>query len=259
MGRRIAAILVMACAASAIGWPAGAAEFAPGAAVAGVADTGVAFTGTGSSLVQPCASTFVTGTGFKPGESITVTLGSEIVGKTKAGANGSFSLTVTIPAGTRPGTYKLVSTGATGFSSSTDLTVGKAGCLVVPVLSHNTLVPGESTLLTGMGCPPGSAVVLTIAGKEVGAATANSQGRFSAEVTPPGTGVGQVKVTATCGSRTFNVFLAVVATSKISAPEGATAVFAVFVLFGVVLLRGMFGGSGTRRRRKRRGAPDIGG
>jgi hypothetical protein len=258
MGRRIAALLITAGVAAAIGWPTAAFAAATGnldtgLAVAGVPGTGITFTGTGTSAVDPCGSTFVSGTGFKPGESITVTLGSVTLGETKADANGSFSVRVTIPAGTRPGNYKLVSTGATGFSSSTDLTVEKGGCLLVPVLSHNTVVPGESTLITGQGCVPGSNVVLTISGKEVAQATANGQGRFSAEVTPPGSGVGEVRVTATCGSRTFDVFLAVVATSRISTPEGATAVFGVFVLFGVVLLRGMFGSNATRRRRKRRG------
>jgi hypothetical protein len=43
--------------------------------------------------------------------------------------------------------------------------------------------------------------------------------------------------------------IAVVATSKVSTPEGSAAVFGVFVLLGMVLLRGQFGGNARRRRR----------
>ena len=99
-------------------------------------------------------------------------------------------------------------------------------------------------------------MILVIDRKVVGRTTANAKGRFSATITPPGTGIGQFKVTASCGSRTFDVLLAVVSTSKLSSPEASTAVFGVFVLLGIVLLRGLFGGSGTRRRRKRPGTPD---
>jgi hypothetical protein len=105
-----------------------------------------------------------------------------------------------------------------------------------------------------MGCVPGSQVILTIAGKEVGQATASSQGAFSASIIPPGYRIGQETVTVSCGSRTFGVLLAVVATAVVRTPEGTTAVFGVFVLLGFVLLWGQFGSSASRRRRKRRGA-----
>jgi hypothetical protein len=229
---------------------------APAAAVGG-GGSGIVFTGLGTSIVQPCASTILAGLGFQPNEPITVTLGKETIGKTNAETNGSFSTPVTIPAGTAPGTYILASVGATGFSSSTDLTVGTAGCRVVPHLSQSTVIPGETTVVSGSGCVPETPVVLTIAGKEVGHTTANSQGHFSARITPPGNGVGEVTVTATCGSRTFAVLLNLVATSKGLSPEGSTAVFAVFVLLGIFLLRGLFTSGAGRRRRKRQGASDV--
>jgi len=254
MGRRIAATLVTVGLAVAIGWP--TAAFAATSNYAGtpLATSGVAFTGTGTSVVAPCGSTILTGLGFQPNEVITVTLGGATIGTATAGANDSFSTTISIPAGTTPGTYTLTSS-ATGHSSSTDLTVGKNGCHVAPLLSQSTVVPGEPTVVTGTGCVPNASVVLTIAGKEVGQTTANSQGGFSASIIPPGYKIGQVTVTASCGSRTFDVFLAVVSTSKLLSPEGSTAVFGVFVLLGIVLLRGLFGSGGTRRRRKRPANP----
>jgi hypothetical protein len=216
----------------------------------------VAFTGTSTSVVDPCGSVIVTGLGFQPNEIITVTLGGATVGTATAGAKDSFSTTISIPAGTAPGTYTLTSS-ATGYSLGTELTVGKKGCHRAPLLSHSTVVPGETTVVTGRGCVPDAPVVLTIAGKEVGHTTANGQGAFSTSITPPGDKIGQVTVAASCGSRTFDVFLAVVSTSKLSSPEGSTAVFGVFVLLGFVLLRGLFGSGGTRRRRKRPGTSDT--
>ena len=78
---------------------------------------------------------------------------------------------------------------------------------------------------------------------------------FSSSLTPQG--VGQVTITAACGTKRFATEVSVVATSSASTPEGSVAVFGIFVLLGAVLVRGQFGGSATRRRRRRRGAMDI--
>lgn len=122
-------------------------------------------------------------------------------------------------------------------------------------LSKKALVPGESLVLSGSGCAPGIEVPIFIDGRRVGSTKANSQGSFSAAVTPDQ--VGQLKITATCGAKTFVSFALVVATSKALSPAGSSAVFGVFVLLGVVLLRGQITGGGTTRRRRRRGAADI--
>jgi hypothetical protein len=265
MGRRIAVILVTAGFAAAIACP--SAAFAVGADAPGPTFVplgitapvggggGVAFTGTGTSVVAPCRSTIVAGFGFQPNQTISVTLAGEIVGTGTAETNGSFSTKVTIPAGTTPGNYTLTSS-AGGYSSSTDLTVGKHGCHITAHLSHSTVEPGERTVVTGTGCVPGVPVVLTIAGKEVGHTTADTQGDFSSTITAPGNRVGQLTVVASCGSRTFDALLSLVTTSKGSLPEGSTAVFGVFVVLGIFLLRGLFGSNGTRRRRKRAAASD---
>jgi hypothetical protein len=116
------------------------------------------------------------------------------------------------------------------------------------------VVPGEPTVLTGQGCVPGAQVVLSIAGKQVGLTTANSQGAFSTSYTPSGIAAGQVTITATCGAMKFATLLSMVTAAAVSAPEGSAAVFGTFVLLGAVLLRGQFG-SRTRRRSRRRRRP----
>jgi large repetitive protein len=246
MGRRIAATFVTAIFVAALGWPT--------AAFATLEAPNAAFVGTNSALVQPCSSTILTGVGFQPNEFVTVTLGKATLGTASSGSTGSFSTSLKVPVGTAPGTYTLESNGATGSSSSTDLTVGKQGCRDVPLLSHSTLVPGESTELHGEGCVSESRVVLTLGDSVVGQTTANSQGMFSASIIPHGYKIGQETVTVSCGSRTFGVLLAVVSTAVARTPESTTAVFGVFVLLGLVLLWGQFGSSASRRRRKHQGA-----
>jgi hypothetical protein len=87
--------------------------------------------------------------------------------------------------------------------------------------------------------------------------TANGHGSFSASVTPQDLSVGNVTISAACGSKRLSAVVSVVSTSVASTPESGGAVFGIFVLLGAVLVRGQFGGSATRRRRKRRGSFDI--
>ncbi|HLM97162.1 MAG TPA: hypothetical protein VK283_12665, partial [Acidimicrobiales bacterium] len=125
------------------------------------------------------------------------------------------------------------------------------------LVSHATVEPGQSIVVTGSGCAPGTEVELFIAGQAVGMATVNGQGMFSASVTPPDQGAGQVTITAGCGSKRFATTVSLVATSAGTPPEGSVALFGIFVLLGAVLIRGQFGSATRRRRRKRVGASDI--
>ena len=247
MGRRVALIVTLAGLAVAVAWPTAAfANANPNY------NPNAAFVGTGTSLVVPCQSTMVAGSGFSPTQFVTLTLepGSESLGTAATDAGGSFSTHVAVPAGTDPGTYTIVSTGGLGFGAFTNLSVGKGGCQAVPLLSQSAVDPGGSTTLHGQGCVPDSAVVFTLAGKPIGSTTANNQGTFSAIIAPPGTKIGQVTVTASCGTKTFDVALTLVSTAALHTPEGTTAVFGVFVLLGLVLLWGQFGSSASRRRKR---------
>ena len=236
---------------------------------------------TSSSISSPGGSLTVTGQNFVPDESITLTLFSNGValGSTASNGSGSFSTDVTIPTDTTPGGHTIVATGATGDSASTGITVVIKPTPLAPItaaltpaapstavsssgppatlqLSRITLVPGQPTVMSGRGCAPGATVLISINGKHVGQLTANSQGAFSTSLTPFDQGVGQVKVTATCGSKTFVAVATLVTTAKVSAPEGSVAVGGGFVLLGAVLVRGQFGTT-ARRRRRRQGASDI--
>ena len=67
----------------------------------------------------------ISGGGFAPGVTVSVYIGSQIVGTATASASGTVSLSVTIPAGTAPGTYSVSlrgpgqSSGVTRVDSST--------------------------------------------------------------------------------------------------------------------------------------------
>ncbi len=236
---------------------------------------------TSSSISTPGGLLTVTGQNFVPDESITLTLFSHGVtlGSTASNRGGSFSTQVTLPTDTTPGGHTIVANGATGDSARTGITVvitqtpaapstagltppapSTAGSSTGPPatlqLSRVTLVPGQPTVMSGRGCAPGAAVLVSINGKRVGQLTADSQGAFSTSLTPFVQGVGQVRVTATCGSKSFVAVATLVTTAKVSAPEGSVAVGGAFVLLGGVLVRGQFG-STARRRRRRRGAPTI--
>jgi hypothetical protein len=232
---------------------------------------------TSSGISTPGGSLTVNGQNFAADETILLTLFSHAVpiGATSSNGIGSFSTSVTIPPGTTLGEHTIVATGGTGDSAATGIDVvikqitaaapsvaalGSGPSASAPKtlqLSRITLVPGQGTVMTGHGCAPGAQVVVSINGREVALTTANSQGAFSASLTPLDQGVGQVKVTATCGSKSFVAFATLVTTAKVSAPEGSVAVFGTFVLLGAVLVRGQFGSTAARRRRRRRGAADI--
>lgn len=118
-------------------------------------------------------------------------------------------------------------------------------------LQRGAVLPGQSTVVSGVGCPPGASVVIKIGGQTVRVTTASSQGAFSTSVIPPDRGTGRFAVTATCGTKQFSGSVSIVAPAAASAPEGVAAVFAVFILLGVVLVRGLLG-SGVKRRRRRK-------
>ncbi|HUC03914.1 MAG TPA: putative Ig domain-containing protein [Acidimicrobiales bacterium] len=124
----------------------------------------------------------------------------------------------------------------------------------VITLSTSTLVPGESTTVRGEGCAAGSTVQLVLDGHPVGSTTATAAGRFTATVVPQSADIGPHTLTATCGSTREAVVVTMVALSKLSTPESGAAIFCVFILLGLILLRGQYYTNGTRRRRKRTAA-----
>ncbi|MGP0032251.1 MAG: hypothetical protein ACLPVF_17325 [Acidimicrobiales bacterium] len=221
--------------------------------------------------LAPGQSTTTTVTGCAAGVPVTYTVNGIPAGTGVAGPGGAVKITtkvtpghvsvngnppVAVGVGTVTVSATCVNPTGTPVTKSVKVVV-LAPSVTKPtlVLTHHTLVSGESVGVSGAGCVPGIAVPIYIDGKLVGQTTANSQGAFSAAVTPDQ--VGQLVIRATCGSKTFVSIANVVATSASASPAGSAAVFGVFVLLGVVLLRGQITGSGNRRRRQRRGAADI--
>jgi hypothetical protein len=233
---------------------------------------------TSASFSSPGGSLTVSGQNFVADESILLTLFSHGVPleSTNSNGGGSFSTQITIPPDAALGEHSIVATGAAGDSAATGIDVVAGQVTVAPIiaslgsgpaststapltlgLSRITLVPGEPTVMTGRGCAPGANVVVSINGKEVDQIRANNHGTFSTSLTPLAQGVGQVTVSAVCGSKKFVAIANLVTTAKVSGPEGSVAVFGTFVLLGAVLVRGQFGSTAARRRRRRRGASEI--
>jgi LPXTG-motif cell wall-anchored protein len=84
----------------------------------------------------------VTGSGFTPGTTVTVTLGSQVLGEVLVAANGTFSLPFTPP--TACGTYTLTATNGTQTTTST-ITVqcasGVTPAGVLPKTGSNSSLP----------------------------------------------------------------------------------------------------------------------
>jgi hypothetical protein len=104
------------------------------------------------SSVGPGGSLTVSGDGFVPNSSIVVTLHSAPVTLAVATADptGAFSVNVTIPSDTVPGTHVIVATDPDGDSASTDLVV--TGTAVSVAASPSLPFTGaDIAALTGVG------------------------------------------------------------------------------------------------------------
>jgi hypothetical protein len=97
------------------------AQYPPDEPTAGVTD----------SVVEPCGTTMVTGSGWEAGSTVEITFDGEVVATATVASDGTFSTTVTIPCDTAPGTYVLGITGTAEDGSvqtvTQDITVVAAG------------------------------------------------------------------------------------------------------------------------------------
>ena len=122
------------------------------------------------SVSDPCAGAgeLVIGEGFKPNETVTITLTgiSGIVGTIRTDATGAFRVVVEIPAALR-GPQKLVATGSTGDSASTDIDVHTC---------TNKPSPSASITLTPTGAVEATTGFRTSAGATSGGPTSAASG-----------------------------------------------------------------------------------
>ena len=69
------------------------------------------------------------------------------------------------------------------------------------VLGSSVVAPGQSTTVSGFGCPAGSSVTTSFDGTVVGTTTADQAGNFSLQITIPSSATpGAHTITSTCGS-----------------------------------------------------------
>jgi hypothetical protein len=90
----------------------------------------------------------------------------------------------------------------------------------------------------------------------VGSARANANGAFSTHFYPSALRPGEHELKASCG-RTLSASLAMVVTSTSSTAEQIAALLTVFVILGVLLLKGQYGSrSRFWRRSEKSELPD---
>jgi LPXTG-motif cell wall-anchored protein len=125
---RLAAALAVACIAFfGVAGVAGAATYAAGAISTG-------------QNVQPGSSDVLSGTGFTPDTTVTVTLGTEVLGEVLVAADGTFSLSYTVP--TACGSYTLTATNGIETQTTT-LTVACAASTTgsLPYTGNDSSLP----------------------------------------------------------------------------------------------------------------------
>jgi len=150
--------------------------------------------------------------------------------------------TTTTPPVTTTTTDTTSSSSSETPSSSTDaLTNPDDGVLV---LDKDNIQPGDDLTATGTGCPKGADVTLRSLGQNVGKATADDNGDFTAPVKFANIEPGRHKVRAECGI----VLVGNVDVTLSSSSGGTTSTLVVllfFLLIGAAMLRRQF--TGLRR------------
>src|SRR6266849_6120598 len=97
----------------------------------------------------PTAAFKVTGTGFGPSETVSVTFDTTALGSRVTDANGNFLFSTAVPASAQPGMHTVTATGATsGLSASRRFTVQTAWPQYQFDPAHTGFNPFENTLTT---------------------------------------------------------------------------------------------------------------
>ncbi|WP_354570271.1 GH92 family glycosyl hydrolase [Glaciihabitans sp. UYNi722] len=159
--------------------------------------------------VAPGATVAITGSGFEPGESVTVTLGATpaVPVTVTANSSGAIRATVTIPTGTGDATYSVIARGSVSAVNATTSVVVKAVVVTPPavasfVLSSSAGERGATVQARGDHFPGNSTVTFTLHSDPItlGTATVNAEGVFTANLVIPAaatTGSHQIEATAT--------------------------------------------------------------
>ncbi len=150
--------------------------------------------------------TTVTGSGFRPGETVTIRWGGAtgtILGSVRATTSGTISAKVTVPATAALGTFTIRATGAAGQLGTAPYKV-TALAIVKITLSPASGRAGTVTTVSGSGFRPGETVTIrwnSTTGTLLGSVKATASGTISAKVTVPRTAtIGTFTIRATGAS-----------------------------------------------------------
>lgn len=139
-------------------------------------------------------NTVITGTGFRPGETVTVrfnTVTGTSLGTAKAGADGKFIRTITVPAIASKKIYSIYAVGISAQAGSVKYTV-TALAVVTVKLGAVSGKPGASVTVSGSGYQPNEVVTIRFgssSGTIIGTIRAGTDGKFARAVTIPTTAI----------------------------------------------------------------------
>ncbi len=113
-----------------------------------------------SSQVRPGEPITVTGSGFAPSSTVTISFDTQVLGRTVARTDGVFTTTVTIPANATPGTHTIASSGInpdgtprrlTSTVTVLGATANRGGTLPRTGIAGSLPLAVAGTLLIGVG------------------------------------------------------------------------------------------------------------
>jgi hypothetical protein len=176
-----------------------------------------------ATTLSPGQQFTASGAGFAANTQVTITLQSQPVtlATVVANAQGQFTVTLTIPAGTTPGTHTVIATGQAPDGSARTLsqTVNVVAQAGGP--GTTAVIPGQQVIVSGTGFAPNSTVVISPASSPttvLATVTTDASGSFSVPVTiPAGTSPGSLTLRAT-GVAPDGVARTVTQTVNVAAP-----------------------------------------
>ncbi len=132
----------------------------------------------------------ISGNGFKPGEKVTLTIGTSVLGETTASAEGTIKAKVTIPADLPFADQDQVLKATGAVSNATPETILKVSdpYIVDVTISPVSDAAGRTVIVSAEGFEPGEQVEVRVGrsdGKVIATGTASGDGRISIEVQLP--------------------------------------------------------------------------
>jgi len=230
--------------------------------------------------VQPGAVVPITGHGFAPGETVTVTLGTTpaVPVTTSASGTGTISTSVTVPSATPGATYSVLARGAVSLTDAiTSVVVASPttpGANATLALSAASGERGATIVAYGDHFPAGATVSFQLHSDpiDLGTATADANGVFTAPlVIPAAADAGAHLIIATSGATSVQAAFTVLddpapdlgtgpatgpgwhglASTGVDGDGGSTSTTVALILLGVGSLLATGGYLMVRRRRAR--------